>query len=104
MSCLHNTGSLRIPAYTWTACLDLSIKIGKQLRRKQQAKRLVNCGLPVLCDVTHMATVIHTEGGNFTDSRLTQENLSALVKQILLLPQVKQMEGKLLCWILLLFN
>ena len=55
-------------------------------------------------DVTHVVMVINTEGGNFSDSRLTQENLSALVKWKLLLPQVKQMEGKLLCWILLLFN
>jgi len=54
-------------------------------------------------DVTHVVMVINTEGGNFSDSRLTQENLSALVKWKLLLPQVKQMEGKLLCWILLLF-
>lgn len=72
--------------------------------RRQQTPEVVNCGLPVLYDVTHMVIVIHTEGGNFSDSRLTQENLSALVKRTLLLPQVKQMEGKLLCWILLLFN
>lgn len=36
--------------------------------------------------------------------RQTLENLSAWVNGTLLLPQVKQMEGKLLCWILLLFN
>lgn len=41
---------------------------------------MVNCGLPILYDVTHMVMVIHTEGGKFSDSRLTQENLSGLVK------------------------
>lgn len=36
--------------------------------------------------------------------RQTLENLSAWVNRTLLLPRVRQMEGKLLCWILLLFN
>lgn len=52
----------------------------RKTRRRQQTPGVVNCGLPVLYDVTHMVIVIHTEGGNFSDSRLTQENLSALVK------------------------
>lgn len=52
----------------------------RKTSRRQQTLGVVNRGLPVLYDVTHMVIVIHTEGGNFSDSRLTQENLSALVK------------------------
>lgn len=35
-------------------------------------------------------------GGNFTNSRQTQEYLSDPVKEILLFPEERQMEGKLL--------
>lgn len=51
----------------------------------------------------------HAYGYSYQEQRLsrwsqTLENLSVWVNGTLLLPQVKQMEGKLLCWILLLFN